>query len=130
MKSAHIVVLAGLLFAVETVPAKAIWMPVVSVRVGQSATVDVVDASRELPGQVDALSFRANDTALTCQDVTVRYRSGDQHMLWRGMLRAGRTRTIHMVPVHRDVSGIDFNCWALKKPGALDIAADIPGKMR
>jgi len=29
--------------------------------------------------------------------------------------------------VHRDVARIGFHCWSLNKPGAVDIAADVPG---
>ena len=128
MISTRVLGAAGLIFAMAMVPAMAVWVPVISVPIGQAATVDVVDASRELPGRVQALSFRASDTSVMCQDVTALYRNGDQHKLWKGRLAAGRARTIYMMPMHRDVASIDLNCWALNRPGALDVTADIPGR--
>ena len=127
MNNIRIVTLTGFISAVAALPAMAEWVPVISVPVNQSATVDVIDASGQLPGLVEALSFRANDTDVSCQEVTVFYRNGNQDRLWRGMLPAGHTKTIHMLPVHRDVARIGFHCWSLNKPGAVDIAADVPG---
>jgi hypothetical protein len=128
-KSARILTLAGLISVVTVAPSMADWTPVISVPVDQSATINVVDAGRQFPSLVEALSFRANDTDVMCRDVTAFYRSGNTDKLWRGMLPAGHTKIIYMIPVHRDVVRIGFDCWALNKPGAVDIAADFLGRV-
>jgi len=127
MKLLRSLALAGLIPVVTATPAMAAWVSVTSVPLGQTARTDVVDASGQLPSRVEALSFRA-DTDMKCRDVTAYYRSGQSHRLWSGMLSAGRTKTIHMLPVHRDVARIGYHCWTLNKPGRLDIAANVPGR--
>src|SRR5438105_1121967 len=69
-KSARVLAFAGLLTAFASAPAFATWVPVTGVPLDSRATIDVVDASRELPTRVDALSFTARDTDVVCRDVT------------------------------------------------------------
>ena len=126
MKLVRLLTLCGLLPVVAATQAMAALVPVTSIPVGQSARTEIYDGSGQLPSRVEALSFRA-DTDVKCRDVTAYYRSGSRHKLWSGMLSAGRTKTIRMIPVHRDVARIGFHCWAVTTPGALEVAADIPG---
>jgi len=128
-KSARVLAFAALLTAFASAPAFATWVPVTGVPLDSRATIDVVDASRELPTRVDALSFTARDTDVVCRDVTGFFRDGQTMPLFHGLLPAGRENVIHMLPVHRDIKRVDMHCRALGGPGSVDIAANIAGNI-
>src|SRR5436305_53673 len=103
-KSARILALAGLLAAGAAGPAMATWVPLTAVALDASPTTDIVDASRELPNRVEALSITAHDSDIACRDVTAFFRDGSTEQLFRGtVLPAGKENVVHMLPVHRDV---------------------------
>ena len=129
-KSARALVLAGLLSAVATAPAMATWEPTISISLDRSGMVGVVDVSGEMPDFVQGLAFRATDADVMCRDVTAYFRSGDSYTLWRGFLPAGSGKLIWMMPIHRDVARIGFNCWGMAGPASLNVAAtDMTGKV-
>ena len=128
-KSARVLALAGLLTAGAVAPAMATWVPVTAVPLDSRATIDIVDASRELPTRVEALSITAHDTDVMCRNVTGFFRDGQTMELFHGVLPAGRENIIHMIPVHRDIKRVDFHCRALNGAGMIDVAANIAGRL-
>lgn len=128
-KSARVLALAGLLTAGAAAPAMATWVPVTAVPLDSRPTIDVVDASRELPTRVEALSITAHDSDVMCSNVTGFFRDGQTMQLFHGILPAGRENVIHMMPVHRDIKRVDFHCQALNGPGTINVAANIAGHL-
>ena len=130
IKGARAVVLAGLFSAVATAPAIAIWEPGLSFSLDRSGKVGEVDVSGEMPGFVQGLLFRAAGADVMCRDVTAYFRSGDSYSLWRGLLPAGSVKLIWMMPIHRDLARIGFNCWGMTGPGSVSVAAtDMTGSV-
>src|SRR5437763_3163174 len=89
-KSTRVLALAGLLTAGAAAPAMATWVPVTAVPLDSRPTIDVVDASRELPTRVEALSITAHNSDVACSNVTGFFRDGQTMQLFHGILPAGR----------------------------------------
>lgn len=127
-RSASVLALVAALTAGAVAPAFAAWVPVAQIPLDASRSTDIVDASRELPSRVDAISLRASNTDVVCRNIQGVFRSGVTEELFRGVLPAGHEDVIDLLPVHRDIARIDVHCRAADGGvGGLDLAADVPG---
>lgn len=127
-RRARLLALTALFSLGAAAPAFATWVPVTLVPLGANHNIDIVDAARELPNRVDALSFRADNDDVMCRSVDGYFRDGQTVQLFSGMLPMGHEDVIQMLPVHRDLARIDLHCHAAHGgAGDIQIAADVPG---
>src|ERR1700680_1199001 len=126
-RSPRLLALATVLCTGMTVPAMAALVSLGSVGLTDLNTADTIDLRGNLPPRVEALSLQAQDSDVMCRDVTARFRNGETMQIFRGFLTRGRDQVINMIPVHRDVDRIDFNCRSTSPAGGrIDLAADVP----
>ncbi len=125
-KNARILAMAALLATGAAAPAAAAWMPVAAVPLGGHTSVDIVAAGNELPRRVDAIALRS-DTDVMCRNVEGFFRSGETMKLFSGFLPAGQENVIQMLPVHRDIARVQFDCHAVNgSTGGINLAANVP----
>ena len=126
MRSPRLVALTAVLCTGMAVPAMAALVRIGSIDLTNRNTADVIDLHGNLPPRVEALSLQARDSDVMCRDVTARFRSGDTLQIFHGFIRRGRDEIVNMLPVHRDLNRIDFDCRATDGAGGtMDVVADV-----
>jgi hypothetical protein len=125
--SPRLLALTAVLCTGMAVPAMAALVSLGSVGLTGLNTATTIDLRGNLPPRVEALSLQAHDSDIMCRDVTARFRNGESMQIFRGFLPRGRDEVINMIPVHRDVDRVDFDCHSTSASGGrIDLAADVP----
>jgi len=126
-RSPRLLALTAVLCTGMAVPAMAALVSLGSVGLTDLTSSNAIDLRSNLPPRVEALSLQARDSDVMCRDVTARFRNGESMQIFRGFLPLGQDRVINMLPVHRDVARVDFDCRSTSPTGGrIDLAADVP----
>jgi hypothetical protein len=124
MKKNRVVALAAVLCAGVALPALAAWDRIGSVQF--SPRNDHETTYGNFGGRVEALSLRARNAPVACNDVTATFGNGMTRSVFRGMLTPGRDVMIDLPGQSRLVRRLDFDCRALApRQATVDIAADV-----
>jgi len=124
MKRTRLLVLASVLCAGVAAPASAAWDRIGSVDF--SLRNDHETTYGNFGGRVEALSLRARNAPVMCNDVTATFGNGMTRSVFRGTLRPGRDETVDLPGEARLVRRLDFDCRSLVPVRAtVDIAADV-----
>jgi len=124
MKTTRLVALAAVLCAGVALPASAAWDRIGSVEF--SPRNDHETTYGNFGGPVEALSLRARNLPVACNNVTATFGNGMTRSVFHGVLAPGRDVTVDLPGERRLVRRLDFNCRALApRPATVDIAADV-----
>src|SRR5258706_13068768 len=124
MKTTRLVALAAVLCAGVALPASAAWDRIGSVEF--SPRNDHETTYGNFGGPVEALSLRARNLPVACNNVTATFGNGMTRWVFHGVLAPGRDVTVDLPGERRLVRRLDFNCRALApRPATVDIAADV-----
>ena len=107
MKRTRLLVLATVLCAGVAAPASAAWDRIGSVDF--SLRNDHETTYGNFGGRVEALSLRARNAPVMCNDVTATFGNGMTRSVFRGTLRPGRDETVDLPGQARLIRRLDFS---------------------
>ncbi|HEX3486952.1 MAG TPA: hypothetical protein VHT51_18000 [Micropepsaceae bacterium] len=124
MRSTHVVGLAAVLLSGIALPALADWDHIGSVDFSYRNTNDTQYGN--FGGPVEALALRAQNSDVTCRDVTATFGDGDRAEIFHGFLPRGRNVAVDLPGRSHLIRRLDFNCHSMDRNGAsVEIAADV-----
>jgi len=124
MRTPRLLALAAILCAGAAIPASAAWDRIGTVDFSYRDTTDVQYGN--FGGRVEALSLKARNTDVTCNDVRAVFGNGATRSVFRGTLTRGRDVTLDLPGNGRMIRRLEFNCRPMGREAArVDIAADV-----